>query len=50
VRTDATLQTTAPGVFAAGVVRSGAAGRAAAAAGEGAAAAVAADAYLDGAA
>jgi thioredoxin reductase (NADPH) len=50
VRTDATLQTTAPGVFAAGVVRSGAAGLAAAAAGEGAAAAVAADAYLDGAA
>ena len=48
VRTNGTLQTNAAGVFAAGVVRSGAAGRAAAAAGEGAAAAVAADAYLGG--
>ena len=48
VRTDAALQTSAPGVFAAGVVRSGAAGRAAAAAGEGAAAALAADAALTG--
>jgi thioredoxin reductase (NADPH) len=46
VRTDGALRTAAPGVFAAGIVRSGAAGRAAAAAGEGAAAAVAADAYL----
>jgi thioredoxin reductase len=34
------------GIFAAGVVRGGATGRAAAATGEGAAAAVAADAYL----
>ena len=48
VRTNGSLQTDAAGVFAAGVVRSGAAGRAAAAAGEGAAAAVAADAYLAG--
>jgi thioredoxin reductase (NADPH) len=48
VRTNGTLQTNAAGVFAAGVVRSGAAGRAAAAAGEGAAAAVAAEAYLRG--
>ena len=46
VRTDAALRASADGVFAAGVVRSGAAGRAAAAAGEGAAAAIAADAYL----
>lgn len=46
VRTDAGLRTSAPGVFAAGIVRLGAAGRAAAAAGEGAAAAVAAHAYL----
>ena len=50
VRTDVALRTAAPGVFAAGIVRSSAAGRAAAAAGEGAAAALAADAYLrDGA-
>jgi thioredoxin reductase (NADPH) len=48
VRTNGSLQTDAAGVFAAGVVRSGAAGRAAAAAGEGAAAAVAADGYLAG--
>ncbi len=48
VRTNGALQTDAAGVFAAGVVRSGATGRAAAAAGEGAAAAVAADAYLGG--
>jgi thioredoxin reductase (NADPH) len=46
VRTDDALRTSAAGVFAAGVVRSGAAGRAAAAAGEGAAAAIAADLYL----
>lgn len=46
VRTDGDLATSADGIFAAGVVRSGAAGRAAAAAGEGAAAAIAADAYL----
>jgi thioredoxin reductase (NADPH) len=44
--TDEELRTGAPGVFAAGLVRSGAAGRAVATAGEGAAAAVAADAYL----
>ncbi len=46
IRTDAALRTSAPGVFAAGIVRSGAAGRAAAAAGDGATAAVAADSYL----
>jgi thioredoxin reductase (NADPH) len=46
VRTDDGFATTARGVFAAGIVRSGAAARAAAAAGEGAAAALAADAYL----
>lgn len=46
VRTDEALRTSAPGVFAAGIVRSGAAGRAAAAAGDGAAAAIAADTYL----
>jgi thioredoxin reductase (NADPH) len=46
VRTDESLRTTAVGVFAAGVVRSGARGRAAAVAGEGAAAAIAADAFL----
>lgn len=44
--TDERLPAAAPGVFAAGLVRSGAVGRAAATAGEGAAAAVAADAYL----
>jgi thioredoxin reductase (NADPH) len=46
VLTDGALRTTAPGVFAAGIVRSGAVGRAAAASGEGATAAVAAHAYL----
>jgi thioredoxin reductase (NADPH) len=46
LRTDGGLVTSAGGFFAAGVVRSGAAGRAAAASGEGAAAAIAADAYL----
>jgi thioredoxin reductase (NADPH) len=46
LRTDDCLATSADGVFAAGVVRGGAAGRAAAASGEGAAAAIAADAYL----
>lgn len=46
VLTDASLRTAQPGVFAAGTVRSGAAGRAAAAAGEGAAAALAADTFL----
>jgi len=40
------LAASADGLFAAGVVRAGAAGRAAAATGEGAAAAIAADAYL----
>ncbi len=46
VRTDDRLVASAEGIFAAGVVRGGAAGRAAAATGEGAAAAIAADAYL----
>jgi thioredoxin reductase (NADPH) len=46
IRTDGSFRTTAAGVFAAGIVRSGAAGRAATAAGEGAAAAIAADVYL----
>jgi thioredoxin reductase (NADPH) len=46
LRADGGLVTSAGGLFAAGVVRSGAAGRAAAASGEGAAAAIAADAYL----
>ena len=46
VRTNGGLATSADGIFAAGVVRSRAAGRAAAATGEGAAAAIAADAYL----
>jgi thioredoxin reductase (NADPH) len=45
VRTNESLAA-ADGVFAAGVVRAGAAGRAAAAVGEGAAAGIAADAYL----
>jgi thioredoxin reductase (NADPH) len=45
VQTDGILSA-ADGIFAAGVVRGGAAGRAAAASGEGAAAAIAADAYL----
>jgi thioredoxin reductase (NADPH) len=44
--TDDALRTALPGVLAAGLVRSGAAGRAAATAGEGAAAALAADEYL----
>jgi thioredoxin reductase (NADPH) len=48
IATDEELRTSARGVFAAGLVRSGAAGRAAATAGEGAAAAVTADAYLAG--
>lgn len=46
VLTDGALRTALPGVFAAGTVRRGAAGRAAAAAGEGVAAAIAADTYL----
>jgi thioredoxin reductase (NADPH) len=50
VLTDASMRCGAPGLFAAGTVRSGSAGRAAAAAGDGATAAVAADRYLhDGA-
>ncbi len=44
--TDGELQTNSVGIFAAGTVRSGSAGRAAAAAGEGMQAALAADAYL----
>ena len=47
VRTDEKLRTPAVGVFAAGIVRSGAAARAAAVAGEGASAAIAADAFLE---
>jgi thioredoxin reductase (NADPH) len=46
VRTTDGLAASADGVFAAGAVRAGAAGRAAAATGEGAAAAIAADGYL----
>jgi thioredoxin reductase (NADPH) len=46
VRTDERLAASATGIFAAGVVRGGAAGRAAAATGEGASAAITADAYL----
>ena len=47
---DAEMRSDAPGLFAAGTVRSGAAGRAAAAVGDGAVAAIAADRYLkDGA-
>ena len=46
VLTDRALRTSAAGVFAAGIVRSSATGRAAAASGDGAAAAVAAHAYL----
>jgi thioredoxin reductase (NADPH) len=46
IPTDAALRTELDGVFAAGTVRAGAAGRAVAAAGEGSAAAIAADAYL----
>lgn len=48
VVTDGAFRTALPGLLAAGIVRSGAAGRAAAASGEGAAAAVTADAYLTG--
>jgi thioredoxin reductase (NADPH) len=44
---DAGLRTALPGLLAAGIVRSGAAGRAAASAGDGAAAAIAASRYLD---
>jgi thioredoxin reductase (NADPH) len=46
VCTDDRLAASTEGIFAAGVVRGGAAGRAAAATGEGASAAIAADAYL----
>jgi thioredoxin reductase (NADPH) len=46
IHTDVALRTAAPGLFAAGTVRSGAAGRAVAAAGEGAQAAIGADAFL----
>jgi len=46
--TDAALRTSLPGLLAAGIVRSGAAGRAAASAGDGAAAAIGASRYLDG--
>jgi len=46
VPTDASMRSGRRGLFAAGTVRSGSAGRAAAAAGDGAAAAVAADQYL----
>jgi thioredoxin reductase (NADPH) len=44
---DGELRTSLPGVFAAGTVRSGGAGRAASAAGDGAAAALSVDRYLD---
>jgi thioredoxin reductase (NADPH) len=44
--TDSQLRASRPGLFAAGTVRAGAAGRAAAAAGDGALAAITADAYL----
>jgi thioredoxin reductase len=46
--TDAHLATSAAGVYAAGTLRHGAAGRAAAAAGEGTAAALSASAFLGG--
>ena len=46
VVTDARLSTSAPGIYAAGTLRAGAAGRAAAAAGEGMSAAMAAAEYL----
>jgi thioredoxin reductase (NADPH) len=46
IPTDLMLRTSLPGVFAAGIIRSKAAGRAVAAAGDGALAAVAADRYL----
>jgi thioredoxin reductase (NADPH) len=47
IPTDAALQTSLPGVFAAGIVRRGSLGQAAISAGEGAAAAKAAHRYLD---
>ena len=46
IRTDDRMRTHIPGLFAAGTVRSGSAGRAASAGGDGATAAVAADQYL----
>ena len=46
VQVDGEMRTSAPGLFAAGSIRLGWAGRAAAAAGDGAAAAVSADRYL----
>jgi thioredoxin reductase (NADPH) len=46
IPTDASMRSTAPGVFAAGIVRRGAAGRAAGSAGDGATAAIAAHSYL----
>ena len=45
---DSELRTSQPGLFAAGTVRAGSAGRAASAAGDGAAAALSADRYLEG--
>jgi thioredoxin reductase (NADPH) len=48
ITTDAALATTLPGVFAAGICRAGAAGRAAASAGDGATAAAGAHRYLGG--
>jgi thioredoxin reductase (NADPH) len=45
---DSGLRTSQPGLFAAGTVRAGSAGRAASAAGDGAAAALSADRYLEG--
>ena len=47
IETDATMQTTLPGLFAAGAIRSGFSGQAVTAAGEGAAAAVAAHRHLE---
>ena len=47
VKTDLTLQTSVPGLFAAGDVRAGSTKQAASAAGEGAAAALAIRAYLE---
>jgi thioredoxin reductase (NADPH) len=46
IQANATMQTTQPGLFAAGTIRAGSAGRAAASAGDGTTAAVAADRYL----
>ena len=46
IMTDSSMRCRQPGLFAAGTVRSGSAGRAAAAAGDGATAAIAADRYL----